>query len=371
MIIAVFPLIIAVFPMIKGSALNVFGDFPSIIGSSPNISEEVPMTFGTSSMVNKASAMIKGTSSMIFSMLPQYWEERAKIVLSPVIVLHCSCRKVSRSHLAILRFIGSVLFGKRVAAQLPYVMNRHLALVCLLIFPLSTALCSAQEDPAERKPLSPEKWSKLRQGDIVFIRSRTANAELIAKLSNLNDPTDSDKVFTHCGIIFKDGEKLKVYEGEGRGAGHWLTLADWRKEESKGKVNGVETNELHNVYALRWNGQPALATGLGDLLKKAKALHDTSYDHGFCWSDDRAYCSELVWKAYAAGGFVLGQLPTMKTYVDGASDDVAKQIKGKLEATKDEYRNGRGYDPDEPAISPEDIFRSSVLIPVTDDSPQM
>ena len=133
-------------------------------------------------------------------------------------------------------------------------------------------------------------------------------------------------------------------------------------------VNGVEKTDLHNVYVLRWNGQPALRTGIDKVLEKAKALHDTNYDNGFCWTDKCAYCSELVWKAFAAGGFSLGDLPTMGNYVRAAPSNLGERIKGKLEAAKDTYRDGKGYDPEERAISPEDIFSSSVLVPVTNDN---
>jgi Permuted papain-like amidase enzyme, YaeF/YiiX, C92 family len=248
-------------------------------------------------------------------------------------------------------------------------MNLRFPLIFLFVSFLCAALSSAQETAPERRPLSPEKWSKLQPGDIVFIRSRTANAPLIAALSNVDGKSDADDVFTHCGIIFKDNDnQLKVYEGEGRGAGHWLTLAEWQREESKGKVNGVAKTDLHNVYALRWNGQPTLATGLANLLERAKELHDTGYDCGFSWSDKYAYCSELVWKAYTAGNLSLGTLPTMGKYVNAVSPDVAQEIKHKLEEAKGKYRD-KGYVADESAVSPEDIFRSSSVTPVTNDSP--
>ena len=203
----------------------------------------------------------------------------------------------------------------------------------------------------------------MREGDIVFIRSRSDNAQLIAALSNINAKDDADTVFTHCGIVFKDANdgKLKIYEGAGRGT--HLTLKDWREKESKG--NGP----LHNVYVRRWSGKPDLATGLKKVLERAKTLHDTTYDNGFCWSDAHAYCSELVWKAFEAGGFSLGQLPTMEHYVSGASKAIAQEIKAKLEKEKHDYRNDKGYDPGEPAVSPEDIYKSTALVSVTDDTP--
>ena len=233
-------------------------------------------------------------------------------------------------------------------------------------FLLLTLLSFGQEMTPKRQSLSPEHWSKLKPGDIVFIRSRSSNAALIAALSNVAAKDDADDVFTHCGILFVDASdgKLKVYEGAGRG--RYLSLAEWQTAESKGTVNGKAMTDLHNIYVRRWNGQPDLQTAIGKILEKAKILHNTTYDQGFSWTDDHAYCSELVWKSYQAGGLSLGTLPIMAHYVDSVPDNLAQQIKAKLEAEKDTYRNGKGYDPQESAISPEDIYKSSSLVSVTD-----
>ena len=246
-------------------------------------------------------------------------------------------------------------------------MNRRVPLLCLSLILLGPTLSSAQATPtaSPRTPISSKNWDKLEPGDIVFIRSRSANAPLIAALSNLEENSDADDVFTHCGIIFKDSEdKLRVYEGEGRGAGNYLTLAGWQERVSKGKVDNVEKSDLHNVYAMRWKGEPKLATDLDSILAKAKELHDTPYDYGFSWTDTRAYCSELVWKAYSAGHLSLGTLPTMKKYVEGAPKS-AQKIIDKLEEAKAAKCREDGYLPDESAISPEDIYQSPFLTPIT------
>jgi hypothetical protein len=277
-------------------------------------------------------------------------------------------------------FTASISFvNTHQEATLSSPMNRRVPLVCIALLLLSPALCSAQGSatptPTPRKWLSPEKWkSKLEPGDIVFIRSRSDNALLIAALSGVvNAEDDTDDVFTHCGIIFKVGEELKVYEGAGRGK--LLTLADWQIAESDGTVGKIvhgkvvrvaKKEPLHNVYAMRWKGQPALATGLSKVLSTAHALHDKRYDNGFYWSDAAAYCSELVWRAYQEGGFVLGDLPTMGKYVTAAPTPVAVEIKKKLNAAAEDYREGKGYLAEESAISPEDIYKSPHLNPITD-----
>jgi len=247
-------------------------------------------------------------------------------------------------------------------------VNPHICRTFLVFLFISGLIGSAQEPTPKREYLSPQNWSKLKTGDIVFIRSRSVNAALIAALSNIAAQADADDVFTHCGIVFVDqvDGRLKVYEGAGRG--RYLTLNEWRAAESKGTVNGKQTSDIHNVYVRRWNGQPSLESSLPKILEKAKLLHNTTYDQGFSWSDDHAYCSELVWKSYQAGGLSFGTLPTMSHYVDAVPTAIAQQIRAKLEAAKAGFRHGKGYDPNESAVSPEDIFRSPHLMAITDTS---
>lgn len=87
-------------------------------------------------------------------------------------------------------------------------MNQRLPLVCFLVFLLSPALYSGQEAAPKRKPLSPQKWTKLHEGDIVFIRSRTANAPLIAALSGVAED-DADDVSCRTA---KDPQRIAKIE---------------------------------------------------------------------------------------------------------------------------------------------------------------
>ena len=126
-------------------------------------------------------------------------------------------------------------------SKLYKVMTGHLPILCSVLL----ALVNLINAETVRKPLSAENWSKkLREGDIVFIRSRSDNSRLIAALSSPNAETDLDDVFTHCGIVFNEGGTWKVYEGAGRGK--VLSLAQWQESEANGEV-------LHNVYVRRWS----------------------------------------------------------------------------------------------------------------------
>jgi hypothetical protein len=241
-------------------------------------------------------------------------------------------------------------------SKLYKVMTRHLPILCSVLLALVN-LISAE---TVRKPLSAENWSKkLREGDIVFIRSRSDNSRLIAALSSPNAETDLDNVFTHCGIVFNEDGTWKVYEGAGRGK--VLSLAQWQESEANGEV-------LHNVYVRRWSrGEELTPKKLRIILARAAALHYKPYDFGFSWTDRFSYCSKLVWKAYDAAGLTLAPLRTLKNYLDQLRPKDAQQALDKLNNGR-AFREGRPIDPEEKAISPEDIYKSDKLISVTDES---
>ena len=235
-------------------------------------------------------------------------------------------------------------------------MTRHLPILCSVLLTLVN-LISAE---TVRTPLSAENWSKkLREGDIVFIRSQNDNSQLIAALSSSSARTDIDDVFTHCGIVFNEGGTWKVYEGAGRGK--VLSLAQWQVSEANGGM-------LHNVYVRRWSrGKELTPKKLRIILDTAAALHYKPYDFGFSWTDRFSYCSKLVWKAYDAAGLTLAPLRTIKNYLDQLRPKEAQQARDKLNNGR-AFRDGRPIDPEEKAITPEDIYKSDKLISVTDES---
>jgi Permuted papain-like amidase enzyme, YaeF/YiiX, C92 family len=76
------------------------------------------------------------------------------------------------------------------------------------------------------------------------------------------------------------------------------------------------------------------------------------YDLYFEWSDDRIYCSELVWKAYERGlGIRLGELARL-----GSFDLSNGSVKAKMAE-----RFGDRVPLDERVISPSAVFDSPLL----------
>jgi len=91
---------------------------------------------------------------------------------------------------------------------------------------------------------------------------------------------------------------------------------------------------------------------LSALRRAAQAFAGRPYDPYFEWSDERLYCSELVWKAYDRGlGVHLGALAPLSSF-----DLSSRLVKGKLTE-----RYGEKVPLDERVISPAAIFASPLL----------
>lgn len=80
-----------------------------------------------------------------------------------------------------------------------------------------------------------------------------------------------------------------------------------------------------------------------------------NYDLTFEWSDDKIYCSELIWKVYKrATGIEIGELEMLRNF-DLTHESVRKKMK---------ERYGDNIPMDELVISPAAIFESELLITV-------
>ena len=81
-----------------------------------------------------------------------------------------------------------------------------------------------------------------------------------------------------------------------------------------------------------------------------------NYDLTFEWSDDKIYCSELIWKIYKrATGIEIGKLEKLSKF-NLTNEAVKKKIK---------ERYGDKIPMDEIVISPAAIFDSELLETVT------
>ncbi|UYQ92797.1 YiiX family permuted papain-like enzyme [Chitinophaga horti] len=171
----------------------------------------------------------------------------------------------------------------------------------------------------------------IREGDIVFQSSISPQCEAIKQATH--------SPWTHCGMVFKKDGKLYVYEAIEPVT--YTPLADWTARAPKHFV----VKRLKNASVLT----PAVITKMETAGRKYYGKH---YDSWFEWSDERIYCSELVWKIYKeAAGLEVGEPKPLGSY--DLSSDIVKQIM--------EQRYGKNIPLKEKMIAPSAIYASELL----------
>lgn len=183
-------------------------------------------------------------------------------------------------------------------------------LFCFLFFLSNVTLAS----------LDSEK--KLAEGDIIFIQSQTEQASAIAESTGSS--------WTHVGIIVKK-------------------LGAWYVAEAVGplQVNPLKSfiarsrDRVYKVMRFKYFSQNMVPQLYTNLYK-----YNQPYDIFFEFSDDRIYCSELIYKVFkAVTGYPIGQLQKVKELkLDGPY--TKKLIQERLTSI------GKELNLDEPIITP-------------------
>jgi hypothetical protein len=201
-------------------------------------------------------------------------------------------------------------------------MKTHWALAILLV---SSVILSC-------KPRGPH----FKEGDVVFLVAPTPHTDpvLLATKSN----------YGHVGIILKHNGELMFFEAISPVKS--TPIAPWLKKQ-EGK---------HFVVKRLKNAESVLtAQSLSGLDSLASTFEGRPYDSWYNWSDEKLYCSELVWKLYhRIVGIDLCSLRKLKDY-DLTPPEVQKKLK---------ERFPEGAPLEETVVSPQDLFESTSLTSV-------
>jgi hypothetical protein len=174
---------------------------------------------------------------------------------------------------------------------------------------------------------------QLRDGDIIFQTSRSTQSLAIQKATHSK--------FSHVGIIFFRDGKPFVYE-----AIKTVRYTPLKKWISRGRGGHYVVKRLREAERL------VTPDAIAKLRRTADKFRGKPYDFAFDWSDDRIYCSELVWKIYDRGlGIHVGRLRKLRDF-DLSSVTVKTKMK---------ERYGNHIPMDETVISPGGMFSSEVL----------
>lgn len=178
----------------------------------------------------------------------------------------------------------------------------------------------------------------LKEGDIVFQEHATSQREAI-QLS-------SHSKYTHMGIILPNPYDGKLYIYEAVGPVKFTPIQDWI---AQGVGSHFVAKRLKKADTLL---TPAVLKRMEEV---AQGFYGKPYDWLFLWSDDKMYCSELVWKIYnRSTGLEIGHLKKLKEF-DFSSSAVQALLK---------ERYGDKVPWNEPIISPGQMFESDLLTTV-------
>ena len=177
---------------------------------------------------------------------------------------------------------------------------------------------------------------EIKNGDLIFQTSLSGQSNAIQLATKSK--------YSHCGIVYNDNGKFYVFE-----AIQPVTKTPLDKWIARGK------DGHYVIKRLKKADQFLTAETLQKMEKEGEKFKGKNYDLTFEWSDDKIYCSELIWKIYQrATGLEIGQLQKLSDF-DLTNEAVKKKM-------KERYRDKIPMD--EIVISPAAIFDSELLMTV-------
>jgi len=175
----------------------------------------------------------------------------------------------------------------------------------------------------------------LHAGDLIFHQSRSAQSQAIQAATHSR--------YSHMGMLWRQDGQWMVYEAVD--PVQLTPLRDWVRRGAGG----------HFVVKRLRDESVLTRDVLTRMREVGERYRGKPYDLYFGWSDDRIYCSELVWKIYEAGaGVEIGRLQRLRAF-----DLSAPLVRKKLRE-----RYGAHVPLDEPVISPSAMFDSDKLVEV-------
>jgi uncharacterized protein YycO len=177
---------------------------------------------------------------------------------------------------------------------------------------------------------------EIKNGDLIFQTSLSRQSKAIQLATKSK--------FSHCGIIYKEGNDYYVFE-----AIQPVKRTPLEKWIARGQDGKYVIKRLKNA------DQVLTPMVIIKMKQIGNQFNGKNYDLTFEWSDDKIYCSELIWKIYQrATGIEIGKLEKLGSF-DLTNEAVKKKMK---------ERYGDKIPTEEIVISPASIFDSEFLTTV-------
>jgi uncharacterized protein YycO len=174
---------------------------------------------------------------------------------------------------------------------------------------------------------------EIKNGDLIFQTSLSRQSMAIQLATHSK--------YSHCGLIYKDGNDIFVFE-----AVQPVKRTPLDKWIARGENGKFIIKRLRNAE------QVLTPATLQKMKRIGEEFTGKNYDLTFEWSDNKIYCSELIWKVYQrATGLEIGKLQKLSDF-DLTNEIVRKKM---IE------RYGDKIPMNEIVISPSSIFDSGLL----------
>ncbi|MFM9005010.1 MAG: YiiX family permuted papain-like enzyme, partial [Flavobacteriales bacterium] len=162
------------------------------------------------------------------------------------------------------------------------------------LFNITISLCLATNSSCTTEAQAPK--SAIQNGDIIFHTSQSEQSKAIQICT--------ESTYSHCGIIYIENGKTYVLE-----AVQPVKKTPFEQFVQRGEKGEYVVKRLRNAEEI------LNETTLKSMKAVGEKMLGKSYDSQFNWSDEKIYCSELVWKIYErATGIQLGELKKLKDY---------------------------------------------------------
>jgi len=223
-------------------------------------------------------------------------------------------------------------------------MKKIIFILVLLVLTIFGGLYAKRKfyDPKHRLENARTEVKKLadqdeiKNGDLIFQTSLSPQSNAIQLATKSK--------YSHCGLIYKDGNNFYVFE-----AVQPVKRTPLDKWIARGQDGKYVIKRLKNA------DQVLTPTTLTKMRQVGDQFKGKNYDLTFEWSDNKIYCSELIWKIYQrATGIEIGKLEKLSDF-DLTNEAVKKIMK---------ERYGDNIPAEEIVISPASIFDSELLTTV-------
>jgi hypothetical protein len=195
--------------------------------------------------------------------------------------------------------------------------------------------CVRAENGKELPALKTVDSSPYQNGDIIFQTSKSSQSKAIQLATKSK--------YSHMGIIYEIDGRPYVYEAVQ--PVKLTKLSDWIKRGEN----------AHYVVKRLKDDQVLTKENLDKMRAWGERFKGKDYDIYFEWSDDKIYCSELVWKIYKeALDIEIGSLQELRSF----------DLSGSVVKSKMRERYGDQIPLDEKVISPGAMFDSEKLVTV-------